>query len=245
MTTGNMTAPSQQAQSSARLDLWISILGIAAFVAMLLTLYGIFVYVPTERQMGVVQRIFYIHVPSAWIAFLAFGIVFIASILYLILKEAWADRLAHASAEVGVVFCTLVLVTGPIWGRPVWGVWWTWDPSLTATLVLWLIYVAYLMLRAQAPPGASTARFAAILGILGAVDVPIIHIAVHWWRTLHPKPVVMQTRGFGGGLHPAMLQTFLFSMLTFTIFYAFLLVLRYRQETNRAELDSLKRAVLD
>ncbi|MBI3089895.1 MAG: cytochrome c biogenesis protein CcsA [Candidatus Tectomicrobia bacterium] len=222
-------------------DRWVTVLGIAVFITMLLTLYGVFLYAPTDRNLGHVQRIFYFHVPSAWIAFLAFGIVFVASILYLVLKEAWADRLAHASAEVGVIFCTLVLLTGPIWGRPVWGVWWTWDPSLTATLVLWLIYVAYLMLRSQMPEGPSQARLAAILGIIGALDLPIIHIAVHWWRTLHPKPVVMQTKGFGGGLEPPMLQTFLVALLTFTILYVYLTVLRYRHESDKAELASVKR----
>ncbi len=154
---------------------------------------------PTEATMGDVQRIFYYHLPSAWVAFLLFFVNFLASVWYLIRRNAGADALALAAAEVGVSFCTIVLLTGPIWARPVWGIWWTWDARLTSTLVLWLIYVSYLVLRHYAT-GGQVPVLAAALGIFGFVDVPIVYMAIRWFRTQHPQPVI--GGGEGSGLAP-------------------------------------------
>src|SRR5438045_8816348 len=134
----------------------------------------------------------YVHVPAAWVTFMAFGVVFVASVAYLKTKRIQWDRVAAASAEIGVQFCALTIVLGSLWGRPVWGTWWTWDPRLTTTAILWFIYVAYLMLRAYVPEVPRAARYAAVLGIVGFVDVPIIHMSVTWWRALHPAPRVVR-----------------------------------------------------
>jgi heme exporter protein C len=187
------------------------------------------VYVPTEAEMGVVQRIFYFHVPIAWIAFLAFFMVFITSVLYLWKKDAKWDFWAYASAEVGIVFTTLVLVTGPIWAKPAWGVWWTWDMRLTTTLVLWFIYMAYIMVRSFTNEEERGARFAAVVGIIGFIDVPIVAVSIVLSRTQHPSPVI-----FEGGLTSPMLLTLLVSIAAFTMLYTVLLRLRAstRKMTN-------------
>jgi len=180
--------------------LWNGVLLGLGFALMLAALYLIFVYVPTEETMGVVQRIFYFHVPLAWVGLLAFLVVFVCSILYLWRRDAKWDTIAASSAEVGMVFTTLVLITGPIWAKAAWGVWWAWDFRLTATLALWLIYIAYLLVRSYTAEESRGARFAAVLGIVGFIDVPIVALAIRLWRTQHPGPVV-----FEGGLAPSML----------------------------------------
>jgi len=185
-----------------------------SFTLMMAALYLVFIYVPTEKEMGVVQRIFYFHVPLAWVAFMAFFVVFVGSILYLWKRDTRWDILAHSSAEVGVVFTTLVLITGPIWAKPIWGAWWTWDARLTASLVLWLVYIAYLLVRSYASEESRGARFAAVVGIVGFVDVPIVALAIQLWRTQHPGPVI-----FEGGLIPSMLLTLLVSIAAFTVLY--------------------------
>lgn len=214
----------------------------AAFGGLLLTVFLALFYAPTEKIQGMAQRIFYIHVPSAWVAFLAFFIVFLSSIMYLRKKERKWDIYALSAAEVGVFFCTLVLLTGPFWGRPIWGAWWTWDARLTTTLVLWLIYVAYLMLRAYVPGEAQRARFAAVLGIVGFIDVPIVHLSVVWWRTLHPGPVVVRR----GGLAelPASMHVVLWTALAaFTLLFIYLFTQRVALERLRDELAWLKARV--
>ncbi len=217
---------------------WLETILFPAVAGMLvLCLYRVFLVVPDEVTMGVVQRIFYFHVPSAWICFLAFFLVFVASILYLKTRIPVWDTLAHASAELGVVFCTIVLITGPIWARPVWGTWWTWEARLTTTLILYLIYVAYLVLRAQAQNREQEARLAAVLGIVGFLDVPIIYFSVKIWRGHHP--IVFKTGG-GEGLEPVMMRTFLLCMITFTLFFALLLLLRLRLGRLRDEVEELK-----
>jgi heme exporter protein C len=209
-------------------------LGLATTVLLPISMGAIFLYAPTERVQGQVQRIFYLHLPLAWLAYLAFFIVFVSSVLYLFKRTERWDLLARAAAEVGVVFTTLVLITGSIWARPIWGTWWSWDARLTTTLVLWFIYVAYLMLRSYVTDERRGARYAAVLGIVGFVDVPIIHLSVTWWRTLHPEPVVLAQ---GGPAMPAgMLQTFVLSMLAFSLLFAWLLQQRYELEQTRQEL---------
>jgi heme exporter protein C len=213
-----------------------SVIGWSTFVAITIALYAVFVYVPTEKMMGIVQRIFYFHVPSAWVAFLAFLVVFVGSVAYLWKKDRKWDILALSSAEIGVVFTSLVLITGPIWAKPVWGAWWVWDVRLTTTLVLWLIYVAYLMLRSTAGGGDRTARFAAVFGIIGFIDVPIVFMSIRWWRSLHP--IVVATEG--GGLHPSMLATLLISLGAFTLLYVYLLRQRVALEWMKAEVEEIK-----
>jgi heme exporter protein C len=186
-------------------------------------------FTPLEAMQGAAQKIYYVHVPSAWVAFLAFGVVGVCSILYLALKEPRLDRLAASSAEVGLVFTSVVLITGPIWGRPIWGTWWTWDARLTSTLFLWFIYFGYIVLRGAVNEPGQRARFSAVLGILGALLVPFIHMSVFWFRTLHPLPVVLKPGT--PALPGAMLFTLLFSLAVFTVFYASLLWQRYAQAT--------------
>jgi len=196
-------------------------------VAVLMTasLFCVFRVVPDEVTMGAVQRIFYFHVPSAWVAFLGFFVVFAASILYLATRRLLWDTVAHAAAELGVLFCAIVLVTGPIWARPVWGTWWTWEARLTTTLVLELVFVAYLVLRTQAESRLQAARLAAVMGIVGFLDVPLIYFSVKIWRGHHP--IVFKSSG-GEGLEPVMLKTFMLCMLTFTVLFLLLLALRIR-----------------
>ena len=186
----------------------------------------------------------YLHIPSAWLAFFAFFIVFISSILFLWKKEREWDIYAHASAEIGVVFCSLVLITGPIWAKPIWGTWWVWDARLTSTLILWLIYVAYLMLRSQTEAGFMRARYAAVLGIVGFLNIPFIHFSVLWWRTFHPQPKVISAEGFGKGMDTSMLATLGISLCAFTLLYFLLMGQRIRLERLKDEVDRLKRQKL-
>jgi heme exporter protein C len=219
------------------------VLGLASLVLVPLSLAAIFLYAPTERLQGPVQRVFYLHLPMAWIAYLAFFIVFLGSLLFLWKRDERWDRLARSSAEVGVLFTTLVLLTGSIWARPVWGTWWSWDARLTTTLVLWFIYLGYLMLRSYVDDQQRAARYAAVLGIIGFLDVPIIHQSVTWWRTLHPEPVVLAP---GGPAMPiTMLQTLGLSLVAFTVLFCWLLQLRYQVESLRAELASVRSARLE
>ncbi len=214
-----------------------------SLVAMVAALYLGLIYAPTERVQGDVQRIFYFHLPLAWGAYLAFFVVFAASIAYLWKRDRRCDALARASAEVGLVFTTLVLITGSLWARPIWGTWWSWDARLTTTLVLWFIYVGYLMLRSSIADEGRAARSAAVIGIIGFVDVPIIHQSVVWWRTLHPESVVLATGG------PAMPSSMLLavgvSLAAFTLLYAFLVRLRYEADLLRADLRQIRRLALE
>ena len=219
-------------------------LGIAAWAAVLLALVFMF-FVAREADPamgGQLQRIFYFHVPAAWIAYLAFTIVFIASIAYLRTNARRWDLLAHASAEIGLVFCSLVLVTGPIWARPVWGTWWQWDARLTSTLVLWLTYAGYLLLRSLATEQGSEGRPAAILGIAGFVNVPIVHFSVRWWRTLHPSGPTPADPSTGSGLGGGELLAFFAALAAFTLLFSWLLVLRVRLGRLEDTVAELERA---
>jgi heme exporter protein C len=189
---------------------------------------------PTEATMGDVQRIFYYHLPSAWVAFLLFFVNFLASVWYLVRRTPAADALALASAEVGVSFCTIVLLTGPIWARPIWGIWWTWDARLTSTLVLWLIYVSYLVLRHYAT-GGQVPVLAAALGIFGFVDVPIVYMAIRWFRTQHPQPVI--GGGQGSGLDPRMWTAVLWNLAAFAMLALLFVWIRYRQALAEHALE--------
>jgi len=218
-------------------DLFLPALA-AALIAASMSLIG--AYVPTEESMGVVQKIFYIHVPLAWVAFLAFFVVFVASLLYLWKRDRRWDFLAAASAEIGLIFTTLVLVTGPIWAKSAWGVWWTWDMRLTTTLVLWFIYAAYFAVRGFVSDEERAARFGAVVGVIGFLDVPIVAVAIVLSRTQHPNPVI-----FEGGLTGAMLLTLLVSLAAFTALYAALVRARASANRMRDEIARLRQELED
>lgn len=206
----------------------------------LLTLWMIFEWVPTERNLGVVQRALYVHVPLAWISMVAVGVVAVASLMYLFTGKRKWDSIALASAETGVLAGTLMLVTGAIWAKPIWNVWWTWDAKLTTTAILWFLYVAYLMLRAFAPPGNQAYRMAAVVAVLGAVDVPIVYYAANLWRTAHPE-LIVGPGAESSGLSSEMSTTLLVSVVAFTSLYIYMLVDRYRVRQSELELSDLKR----
>lgn len=208
------------------------------YVAMLIALYFAFIYAPTESTMGDVQRIFYFHVPSAWVAFLAFFFVFLSSIFFLRTNQRKWDRLAVSSAEVGVLFITIVLLTGPLWAKPIWNTFWTWDARLTTSFILWLIYIAYLMLRKYTSEQERGARFAAVFGIIGFIDVPIVYMSIRWWRTLHPSPVI--AGGEGSGLAPEMVTTLMVCLAAFTLLFSTLLLLRYQSINLSEQVEKLK-----
>jgi heme exporter protein C len=201
----------------------------------------VFLIVPTEKTMGIVQRIFYIHLPSAFIAFFAFFIVFLASTIYLITRKKHWDWVAASAAEVGVISCAVVLITGPLWAKPVWGIWWTWDARLTSTLVLFMIYVGYLMLRFYVLEEGRRARLSAVFGILGFVDVPIVYMANRWWRTQHPAPVI--SGGEGSGLDPRMWTALWWCVAAMACWSLFLFLHRYRLERTNSEFVALARKV--
>ena len=212
---------------------------IVTSILMLLNLYLIFMVAPTDAVLGHVQRIFYFHVPIAVVSFLAFFVVFVASIGYLVTRKSRWDGVAHAAAEVGVVFVSLALLTGIVWARPVWGVWWTWEPRLTTTLILWLIYVAYLMLRSYVPTKSQGALYAAGLGIIGFVDVPIVYYSVQWWRSIHPSAVVGPLADTGA-LEPIMQGVLLYSLGVFLLLFLYLVLERMHLRNIEDRLAALR-----
>src|SRR6478609_5198472 len=208
------------------------LLSLATLALLSYALYQAMVVAPTEATMGEVQRIFYYHVPSAVVAFTLFAINFLLSIVYVARRSPRVDALAVSTAEVGVVFCTVVLVTGPLWARPVWGIWWTWDIRLTSTLVLWLMYVAYLMLRRFSTAG-QTPVLAAAVAVFAALDVPLVYFSIRLFRTQHPQPVI----GGGGSLDPRMLHVLLVNWYAFLCLAALMCWSRYRLELLQRRVD--------
>lgn len=206
---------------------------------MALALWMIFIWVPTEANLGLVQRALYFHVPVAIFALGAIVLVAIGSVGFLITNRPRWDWFAHASAEMGVVVGALALITGSIWARPIWNVWWTWDAKLTTTLILWFIFIGYLMLRAYAPPGRQGARLAAILGVIGAIDAPIIYYAADLWRTAHPGRVTGP--GAEGSLESEMALTLLVSSIAVVSAVSYVLVERYRVRKSEADIVELGR----
>ena len=206
-----------------------ALLGIAGYAALFLA--------PTERTMGLVQRIFYFHVPSAWTAFVAFFVAFVANIAYLVRREPKWDWLGVSAAEVGLAFCSVVLVTGPIWARPVWGIWWTWDARLTSTFVLWVLYASYLLLRTLVADPERRAVVSAVFGIFAFLDVPLVYLSIRLWRTQHPQPVI--AGGTGSGLDPQMWGVFLTCWAALLGLMVLLVRQRYRLEALRHEVQAL------
>jgi heme exporter protein C len=207
-------------------------LGLAAGAALGAGLYVGLVRAPADAMQGEVQRIMYLHVPTVLVAYLAFLVVLVGSVAYLLTRQARWDILAHASAEIGVLFTALTIAAGAIWGKPTWGAWWTWDARLTTTAILLLIYVGYLMLRAAVEDQARGARYAAVVGILGFLDIPIIHKSVEWWRTLHQPSSLAR-----GALDPVFYPPLVLNLVAFALLYAFLLA-------QRVELGNLEAEVL-
>ncbi len=195
----------------------------------LLLLAGVYVralaFTPEEAHQGLAQKIFYVHAPAAWSAMLAMGLVGLASILFLMIKDPRYDRFAAASAEVGTAFSLVMLTTGPIWGKTIWGTWWTWDARLTLTLFLFFLFLGYLLLRGAVTEPGLRARYSAVLGICGLVLLPFIHLSVYLFRTLHPAPIVLKPSA--PSLPPDMLVTLLFSFGVFTLLYVGFVTLRY------------------
>jgi len=206
---------------------------LAGLVAGLVMGFGI---APREATQGNVQRIMYLHVPSVWVAYLAFGVVLVASVVYLIRRSDAADQLAHASAEVGVLFTGLTIATGSIWGKPTWGTWWTWDARLTSVSILFVMYLGYLLLRGMIEDRERGARFAAVLGIVAAFNVPLVHFSVYWWRTLHQPPSLMKP---GPGTMPAIIiAALLVNFAAFTLLYAYFVTRRARVLGLEAEAEA-------
>jgi len=203
---------------------------LAALAAGLVMGFGI---APREATQGNVQRIMYLHVPSVWVAYLAFAVVLVASIAYLIRRAEAADRLAHASAEVGVLFTGLTIATGSIWGKPTWGTWWTWDARLTSVAILFVMYLGYLLLRGMIEDRERGARFAAVLGIVAAFNIPLVHFSVYWWRTLHQPPSLMKP---GPGTMPGIIVTaLLVNFVAFSLLYVYFVARRARLLRREAE----------
>jgi heme exporter protein C len=217
-------------------------LGAVAWTAVAISLLLIFLVARTAQEAmgGNLQRIFYFHVPAAWVAYLAFAIVFLSSIAYLRTGDRRWDILGHSSAEIGVVFLTLVLITGPIWAHPVWGTWWQWDARLTSTLVTWLTYVGYLFIRNLTTDRSRAGRLAAVLGIVGLVNIPIVHFSVYWWRTLHPAGPTPANPTANSGLGAPELAAFFVSLGAFTLLFAWLLAMRTRLGRLEERLDDLE-----
>ena len=213
----------------------VRVLGWLAAAALACGLVMAFGVAPREVSQGNVQRIMYVHPPLAWVAYLAFGVVAAASIVYLARRRVAADRLAHASAEVGVLFTGLAIATGSIWGKPTWGTWWTWDARLTSVAILFVMYLGYLLLRGAIEDPERAARYCAVLGIVAALDMPLVHFSVYWWRTLHQPPSLMRPGGFSGS--SAILWPLLVNLGAFTVLYAYLVAKRVR--LLRAETEAL------
>lgn len=223
-------------RSSSRSTLILQILIALTAVLALITLYEIFVVAPVEKQMGIVQKIFYFHVPSAYAMYIGFGVSAVASAVYLAKRDDRWDALAVAGAEVGSLFCLIVLVTGPFWARKAWGTFWTWDPRLTTTLLAGMIYFAYVVLRSFGGAGEVEKRFAAGLAIFGLLDMPIIHYSVQRWRGTHPTVIT----GKGGGLHPDMYPALFLSFGLFTLLATILIWQRARAELQAQKLAAIE-----
>ena len=208
-------------------------LTLAGLVAGLVMAFGV---APREATQGNVQRIMYLHVPSVWVAYLAFGVVLVASVVYLVRRAEAADRLAHASAEGGVLFTGITIATGSIWGKPTWGTWWTWDARLTTVSILFVMYLGYLLLRGMIEDRERGARFAAVLGIVAAFNIPLVHFSVLWWRTLHQPPSLMKP---GSAAMPDVIKYALFvNSAAFTLLYVYFLTRRARVLRLEAEADA-------
>jgi heme exporter protein C len=229
-------AISSPAARPSRTPLPLLGLGVVTAVTFAVALYLALIYAPEEGLQGAPQRIFYLHVPLIWTGFLSFFAVFVASLGYLIRRKDTWDITARSAAEIGTVFLAAGVLVGPIWARPIWGIWWPWDARGTTTLLLFLIFIAYMMLRSTGGQSPRIARFAAVLGIIGFLNVPLVYYSVELWRTNHPGLVDFQ----GGGLEPEMLLAFLVALLAFTLLWAMFLIVRIRWDRAKDRVDRLR-----
>ena len=213
-----------------------TVLAIVLILGMVLALYMALIEAPRERTMGDLQRIFYFHVAAAIAGMTAFAVNFFSSLMYLVRQKRWWDNLALSAAEIGVMFLSMVLVTGPIWAKPAWFVWWTWSPRLTLSLVLCLLYVAYILIRNYIEDPEKKALVSAVFGIVAFADTPLVWFSIRWWRDIHPSPM-LET----GGLAPSMRPAFFICMIAFQILLVFLLRRRFYLESVRSEVESLER----
>jgi heme exporter protein C len=216
-----------------------TVLTLVGLAGLCLVYWMSFFWVSTEINQGIAQRIFYVHVPAAWTAFLAFGIAALTSGVYLWLRDDRLDRAALCAAEGGLVFSTIMITTGPLWGKIAWGTYWTWEPRLTLTLLLWFIFLGYFMVRNSTEDPEKGKRFAAVVAIVGALDIPFIHVSVLWFRSLHPEPVVANVEG--PALPGDMLVTLLTSLAVFIVLFFGLFLFRYALESLSAEVDTRAR----
>lgn len=221
--------------SQSRLDM---ILGIALSIAMLGALYMALIEAPRERTMGDLQRIFYFHVPAAIAGMTAFAINFVASLLYVIRKNRWWDNLGVAAAEIGVMFFSMVLITGPIWAKPAWFVWWTWSPRLTTSLILCMLYIAYLLIRKYLEDPERRGMVSAVFGVIAFADAPLVWFSIRWWRDIHPSPMLES-----GGLSPSMRPAFMVCLIAFQLLMIYLLRRRFYIESMHNDLEGLARQV--
>jgi len=210
-------------------------LAVAGLAGLAVVYWLSFFWVSTEINQGIAQRIFYVHVPAAWTSFLAFGIAALTSAMYLWLRDERLDRAALCAAEGGIVFATIMIITGPLWGKIAWGTYWTWEPRLTLTLLMWFIFLGYHLVRGSAENQEQGRRFSAVVAILGALLIPFIHVSVLWFRSLHPQPVVAKSEG--PTLPGDMLTLLLLSFAVFTALFLGLFLLRYALETARSEVE--------
>ncbi len=215
------------------------ILGTSALVFIVAGLYWGLIKAPPDALQGDSQRIMYLHIPSILVAYLSFFLVFVGSCLYLWKREPRDDNLAHGAAEIGVLFTALTIIEGSIWGRPTWGVWWTWDARLTLTAILLLIFIGYLMLRALIDDESRAASAAAILGIIGFLDIPLIHMSVYWWRTLHQPPSILRPDKLPWeNIHPELLAALAINFSAFLLLYFYLLSVRLRLGEMRQQIKA-------
>jgi heme exporter protein C len=229
--TSSPTARTTPPAPRAGLD-WLFVVALLAVAAAYVRAIW---FTPPEMLQGYAQKIMYVHVPAAWVAFLSFGLTALAAAFWLFLKDPRLDRFAESSAEVGVVFTTVVLITGPIWAKPIWGAWWVWDARLTLTLFLWFLFLGYIVLRGAIPERDARARYSAVVGILGALLIPFIHLSVYLFNTHHPKPIIANLDGIQ--MPGVMVKTFFLALFAFTLLYAAMVRMRYDIATERDLLD--------
>lgn len=214
------------------------ILGPLALVGMLVAMYAAFIYAPREATMGDVYRIFFIHVSTAYNAYIAFGLVFVGSALYLFRRNFRWDTLAEIAAQQGVLFTTLAILSGTLWARPVWNTWWTADPRLTTTLIMWFMYIGYLIVRGSLQAGEQRARLSAVFGIVAVITLPLVNRSVEWWRSLHPQ--ILRGSGEGMAMTPEMLHALFITLIAVALLNGFLLVKRLQFAQLRRRADVLR-----
>ncbi|RMF00377.1 MAG: cytochrome C assembly protein [Chloroflexi bacterium] len=246
-----MSQPAEAAETSSKFN-WATGLTIVSGLLMLVALYMALIWAPDAQNLTApaeryAQRIFYFHVPSAWIGFLAFIVAAVTAVLYLVTRNERWDIWGLASVEIGLAFFTMVMISGPIWAKPTWNVWWTWDPRLTISTISWLLYIGYIMLRGAIDNPERQARFGAIYALIAAMSIPLNWMAIRWWRTIHPAVVLpgKNADSMGGfGMSDNILTTLMFCLFAFTVFYITLMVHRTKLERLKRRVDTVKQHML-